>query len=337
MNKNNGITLIALVITIIVLLILAGVAISMLSGENGILKKAGEAKIKTEEAQKEESTTLLDMEIDGYFKEKGSKYKCRYGYITGVGTDEIGGLNVLDHISDLQSDLPDGYKVSYQYDIKEKKDVQIKVSEEEKNNIPLKTGMGIEKDGKIVARVVVFGDIDCSGEITVSDGSDILCQVTGTHVLTEGFCIAAMDLNHDGYIGNIDYQMVLDATVGKCNLSDCQKNAAIDPKKLNSKKEGEIKKEYVDKLQLQDTSYKWMYDTESDTIWLEVPTLEITGNDLISGLGLSGKALIKRKEGRKDIEISTEKIQEGDKIVLIEPYCAYGSEITLLGEVYLEE
>ena len=37
--KNKGITLIALVVTIIVLLILAGVSISMLTGENGILKR----------------------------------------------------------------------------------------------------------------------------------------------------------------------------------------------------------------------------------------------------------------------------------------------------------
>ena len=42
--KNKGITLIALVITIIILLILAGVSISMISGENGILTKATEAK-----------------------------------------------------------------------------------------------------------------------------------------------------------------------------------------------------------------------------------------------------------------------------------------------------
>ena len=34
-RKNNGITLIALVVSIIVLLILAGISISMLSGENG--------------------------------------------------------------------------------------------------------------------------------------------------------------------------------------------------------------------------------------------------------------------------------------------------------------
>ena len=51
MNKTKkntrGITLIALVITIIVLLILAGITIAALSGDNGILKRAAEAKEKT--------------------------------------------------------------------------------------------------------------------------------------------------------------------------------------------------------------------------------------------------------------------------------------------------
>ena len=47
-NNNKGITLIALVITIIVLLILAGIAISMISGENGILKQAARAKEQTD-------------------------------------------------------------------------------------------------------------------------------------------------------------------------------------------------------------------------------------------------------------------------------------------------
>ena len=42
--KNQGITLIALVITIIVLLILSGVSIAMLTGDNGILTQATEAK-----------------------------------------------------------------------------------------------------------------------------------------------------------------------------------------------------------------------------------------------------------------------------------------------------
>ena len=43
-KKNNGITLIALVITIIVLLILAGVSISMLTGQNGILTRGTKCK-----------------------------------------------------------------------------------------------------------------------------------------------------------------------------------------------------------------------------------------------------------------------------------------------------
>ena len=43
-NRQKGITLIALVITIIVLLILAGISIAMLSGDNSILSKAGEAR-----------------------------------------------------------------------------------------------------------------------------------------------------------------------------------------------------------------------------------------------------------------------------------------------------
>ena len=50
-QREKGITLIALVITIIVLLILAGVTISALSGQNGILRNAGKAKEETEKAQ----------------------------------------------------------------------------------------------------------------------------------------------------------------------------------------------------------------------------------------------------------------------------------------------
>ena len=57
-NKNNGITLIALVVTIIVLLILAGVSISMLTGQNGILKRATEAKNTTEVASEKEGIQM---------------------------------------------------------------------------------------------------------------------------------------------------------------------------------------------------------------------------------------------------------------------------------------
>ena len=60
MKKANerGITLIVLVITIIVLIILASVSIAMLTGDNGILKKAITAKEKTIEAEDEEKINL---------------------------------------------------------------------------------------------------------------------------------------------------------------------------------------------------------------------------------------------------------------------------------------
>ncbi len=70
MRKNKGITLIALVITIIVLLILAAVSIAMLIGENGILSQANKAKIATEEAAKKEQEDL--EELLNYMNEYGS-------------------------------------------------------------------------------------------------------------------------------------------------------------------------------------------------------------------------------------------------------------------------
>ncbi len=57
-EKENGITLIALVVTIVVLLILAGVSISMLTGENGIIKQAQDSKEETRGGAVEEARDL---------------------------------------------------------------------------------------------------------------------------------------------------------------------------------------------------------------------------------------------------------------------------------------
>ena len=71
-NREKGITLIALVVSIIVLLILAGVSISMLVGQNGVLTRAAEAKTKTDEAEKQENERMQDYEdtISLYAPEK---------------------------------------------------------------------------------------------------------------------------------------------------------------------------------------------------------------------------------------------------------------------------
>lgn len=67
-TKNRGITLIALVITIIVLLILAGISIATLTGENGILTKSNTAKKETEKATAKER---IQIEVLGSYDNNG--------------------------------------------------------------------------------------------------------------------------------------------------------------------------------------------------------------------------------------------------------------------------
>ena len=73
LKSTNGITLIALVITIIVLLILAGISISMLAGDNSILQQSTSARTKTihtnvlEQMQLEASAYNVDKSTGKYF------------------------------------------------------------------------------------------------------------------------------------------------------------------------------------------------------------------------------------------------------------------------------
>ena len=69
---KKGITLIALVITIIVLLILAGVTIATLTGDNGILTRASEAREETEISTEKEQIqlALIEYEMDSLNKDK---------------------------------------------------------------------------------------------------------------------------------------------------------------------------------------------------------------------------------------------------------------------------
>ena len=104
--KQKGITLIALVVTIVVLLILAGVTIAMLTGENGIINQASKAGDKTnlseekekvqlavtgaylEDGRQEIQETTLDEEVGKYFKnysvESGEDDEGIEGYIVTV-------------------------------------------------------------------------------------------------------------------------------------------------------------------------------------------------------------------------------------------------------------
>ena len=61
MKNNKGITLVALVVTIVVLLILAGVSINLVLGDNGIIAKAKEAETKSAEASQNDLTSMDEL------------------------------------------------------------------------------------------------------------------------------------------------------------------------------------------------------------------------------------------------------------------------------------
>ena len=118
-NKQKGITLIALVVTIVVLLILAGISISMLGGENGIITKAKKSKDETTLGEIKEEINVawgkvyIDKNLEGIdineqasrlkdiLKEKDKKVQVTAnaeegkieviyrGYTTEIDTDKI--------------------------------------------------------------------------------------------------------------------------------------------------------------------------------------------------------------------------------------------------------
>ncbi len=62
-KEENGITLIALVVTIVVLLILVGITLTYVMGDNGIVKQAQDAKVRHEISKYQEAIDLTRKEV----------------------------------------------------------------------------------------------------------------------------------------------------------------------------------------------------------------------------------------------------------------------------------
>ena len=91
MRNQRGITLIALVITIIVLLILAGVSIAMLTGDNGILTKSTQAKRETEMGEIADKINLaINTEYANILADKAmSGDDEAIATVNGISTDDF--------------------------------------------------------------------------------------------------------------------------------------------------------------------------------------------------------------------------------------------------------
>ncbi len=105
MRNNKGITLIALVITIIVLLILAGVSIAMVTGQNGILNQASRAGAQTQVAEAKE---LAGVQVSSAV---AAAYEERYvNKNTSINTNNIAGAITGGQLT-LTSEHPDKYTI----------------------------------------------------------------------------------------------------------------------------------------------------------------------------------------------------------------------------------
>ena len=88
LENKKGITLVALVVTIVVLLILAGVSINLVLGENGLITKAQEAKRKSHEESIKEQ---VDMALASYQLEK-----AKNGEISSLEDNKIENLEIIE-------------------------------------------------------------------------------------------------------------------------------------------------------------------------------------------------------------------------------------------------
>ena len=182
MNRSRGITLIALVITIIVLLILAGITIASLSGDNGILTRAKEARDKTQISSIIESAKMDILE----------EQVKNDGEITESELQKV----FSKYFENIPADLPDNFTETTVHTKDEYGDYDIKVSDiwngkfgeedggnedggNEEENRPGYVGPGdtaedgnkkYESDGQIAIIPEDFTVSDKEGETSIDDG-----------------------------------------------------------------------------------------------------------------------------------------------------------------------
>ena len=108
-NKNKGLTLVALVVTVVILLILAGVSLNLTLGEQEILEKAQQAKKETEEAKIKEVIEMAyideqtEAEIENReveeekLKEKIEKQGITCGSVTKFSDTVYGTWHYIDY------------------------------------------------------------------------------------------------------------------------------------------------------------------------------------------------------------------------------------------------
>ena len=155
-QKEKGITLIALIVTIVILLILAGITINLVFSDNGIIKKAQEAANKTQEAVENEQAELNQL------------YNDLENAISSAPEEP--------QKSEVEKAKEEGIVFQEKTPIKDEKN----------NTIIIPAGFKIATDsGNTVQQGIVIEDVSASADVNVQ-GSQYVWIPVGTFIKDEG-------------------------------------------------------------------------------------------------------------------------------------------------------
>ena len=213
MRKEKGITLIGLVVTIVVLLILAGVSISMLTGENGIITQAQDAKEKTDIAEEREKVELaatgartkndygeiieanLEEELNQVIGERDKDYTLTKDgdLFTGIDNDSNRGYQV--DANGKVTEIEISIKLTLTHENKElNADELPNVKEVTNENVPIPEGfyyVGGTKDDGVVISDIDGDDLDNSKQgnqfvwVPVNQNQKLTLEVESKENITE--------------------------------------------------------------------------------------------------------------------------------------------------------
>ena len=162
-KREKGITLIALVVTIVVLLILAGVSLSLVLGENGLINKAKEGRDKYAESAKNEQSEL--NKVDEWLEEN-------IGGNSDENPDEDLGGGTVENVT-----IPEGY-----YYVGGTKDTGIVISDAEADNEKYKGQTNVGKD--LVGNQWVWVPVETPSSMYVTAAEPIAITGGTTNVVT---------------------------------------------------------------------------------------------------------------------------------------------------------
>ena len=227
-RSTSGITMLALVITIIVLLILAAVSVATLTGENGILTRAQQAKIETEKAAIEEQIRLAIL---------SAKTKAMGGNITiqdvleeldkaGVDyeTEEgEGGTSITvdgDYVFDLTEKDGDIDEPSFQGTVdKPKPKIGITETNYEENTIQVKVSTRRNEQGSLEFYIKEEGQGDYEKKETIENAPEEYTYTFEVADKTKTYRIKVVALAKNGETAQTEITVVGIPTLSSSNTT----------------------------------------------------------------------------------------------------------------------